>query len=818
MNSKSTEPSASERYQRAKQTNRYQQLKLFQSELPFPLDDFQEQACRALEDGSGVLVAAPTGAGKTVVGEFAIHLAIAKGQKVFYTTPIKALSNQKFAELVRRYGKERVGLLTGDNNQNSEAQIVVMTTEVLRNMIYANSETLKELGFVVMDEVHYLADRFRGAVWEEVILHLPKDVLVISLSATVSNAEEFGAWLDEVRGNTSIVVSEHRPVPLHQHVLFGSEILELFETGSNQMRVNPELTQKHQARTRGPIAGRGKWGGKKYSGADRERMQRQFPRLDKAEVVQRLNELELLPAIFFIFSRAGCDAAVSACRREGLRLTSRDEQQEIRAIVENRCSSISDEDLDTLGYHEWLESLERGYASHHAGLLPAFKEVVEELFLRKLIKIVFATETLALGINMPARTVVLERLDKFNGESRVNITAGEYTQLTGRAGRRGIDIEGHSVVLWGAQLDPNIVASLASKRTYPLNSSFRPTYNMAVNLISAFGKERAAKVLERSFAQFQADRSVVGLAQVIADKESSLAGYEKSMACHLGDFREYSALRREISDLEKEAARIRSRSGSDVRLSKQMRTIDSNLGRLRKELRAHPCHHCSDREAHARWGERYQKLKKEIEQALGNLESRTGQVAKVFERICDLLTQLEYLKVAGEDLEVTKAGVQLSKIYGERDLLIAQCLKAGVWQKLDPASMATMAACLVYEGRGEESELEPKLPRGNFQEALAATEAVQEELYELQGEYRLQKEQRLQLDMAWGVYRWATGAKLQDALKLTGLLAGDFIRWSKQIIDLLDQISVSADAQVAETSYKAIDLVKRGIVAYSYYI
>ena len=818
MNSKSTEPSASERYQRAKQFNKYQQLKLFQSELPFPMDDFQELACQALEDGNGVLVAAPTGAGKTVVGEFAIHLAIAKGQKVFYTTPIKALSNQKFAELVKRYGKERVGLLTGDNNQNSEAQVVVMTTEVLRNMIYANSETLKELGFVVMDEVHYLADRFRGAVWEEVILHLPKDVLVISLSATVSNAEEFGAWLDEVRGNTRIVVSEHRPVPLHQHVLFGSEILELFETGSNQMRVNPELIQKHQARTRGPIAGRGKWGGKKYSGADRERLQRQFPRLDKAEVVERLNDLELLPAIFFIFSRAGCDAAVTACRREGLRLTNRDEQQEIRAIVESRCSSISDDDLDTLGYHEWLESLERGYASHHAGLLPAFKEVVEELFLRKLIKIVFATETLALGINMPARTVVLERLDKFNGESRVNITAGEYTQLTGRAGRRGIDIEGHSVVLWGAQLDPNIVASLASKRTYPLNSSFRPTYNMAVNLISAFGKERAAKVLERSFAQFQADRSVVGLAQVIADKEASLAGYEKSMACHLGDFREYSALRREISDLEKEAARIRTRSGSDVRLSKQMRTIDSNLGRLRKELRAHPCHHCSDREAHARWGERYQKLKKEIEQALGNLESRTGQVAKVFERICELLTQLQYLKVTGDDLEVTKAGMQLAKIYGERDLLIAQCLKAGVWQKLDPASMATMAACLVYEGRGEESELEPKLPRGNFQEALSATEAVQEELYELQGEYRLPKEQRLQLDMAWGVYRWATGAKLQDALKLTGLLAGDFIRWSKQIIDLLDQISVSADAQVAETSYKAIDLVKRGIVAYSYYI
>ncbi len=818
MSSNSSELSAAERYRKSKSAAAYPQLKKFESELAFPLDDFQEQSCKALEDGAGVLVAAPTGAGKTVIGEFAIHLAIESNQKVFYTTPIKALSNQKFAELVKRYGKERVGLLTGDNNQNSEAQIVVMTTEVLRNMIYATSETLKELGFVVMDEVHYLADRFRGAVWEEVILHLPKDVKVISLSATVSNAEEFGAWLDEVRGNTKVIVSEVRPVPLHQHVLFGTELLELFESGSNQMRVNPELLQKHQARARSPLRTRGKWGGKKYSPNERNQIVRQFPRLEKPEVVERLDDLELLPAIFFIFSRAGCDAAVTSCRRQGLRLTSKEEQKEIRQVAEARCSSIADDDLDTLGYREWLDSLERGYASHHAGLLPAFKEVVEELFLRKLVKIVFATETLALGINMPARTVVLERLDKFNGESRVNITAGEYTQLTGRAGRRGIDREGHSVVLWGGQLDPNLVASLASKRTYPLNSSFKPTYNMAVNLISAFGKERAAKVLERSFAQFQADRSVVGLAQVIADKENSLLGYEKSMACHLGDFRQYSALRREISDLERESSRIKNRSGADTRLTKQARNVESQLGRLRKELRAHPCHQCSDRESHARWGERYHRLRKEIDQSIAHLESRTGQVAKIFERICDLLTQLEYLKQVDGDYEVTKAGLQLAKIYGERDLLIAQCLKSGAWKDLDAAGMATMAACLVYEGRGEEAELEPKLPRGIFAEALAETEEIQRQLQDLQSDYRLPKDQRLQLEMAWGVYRWATGARLQDALKLTGLLPGDFIRWSKQIIDLLDQISVSADSKVAQTSYEAIDLVKRGIVAYSYYI
>lgn len=814
MTSSSNELSPAERYARAKDKTKHPELDVFAAQLAFPLDDFQEKACRALERGSGVLVAAPTGAGKTIVGEFAIHLALAAGSKVFYTTPIKALSNQKYAELVKRYGNERVGLLTGDNNNNSEAQIVVMTTEVLRNMIYATSSSIRDLGFVVMDEVHYLADRFRGAVWEEVILHLPKDVRVISLSATVSNAEEFGAWLAEVRGNTEVIVSEIRPVPLHQHVLFGDELLELFETGSNQMRVNPELLQKHQARARTPMRTRGKFSAK---GPQQKQLSR-FPRLDKPEVVDKLDDLGLLPAIFFIFSRVGCENAVTNCRRSGLRLTTKDEQQEIRKLVEARCSSIADEDLDTLGYFDWLESLERGYAAHHAGMLPAFKEVVEELFLRKLVKVVFATETLALGINMPARTVVLERLDKFNGETRVNITAGEYTQLTGRAGRRGIDTEGHSVVLWGAQLDPNIVAGLASKRTYPLNSSFRPTYNMAVNLIDAFGKARATEVLERSFAQFQADRSVVGLAQVISEKNSSLAGYEKSMACHLGDFREYSDLRRQISDFERELSRLRNRVGKDVRETKRVRTIDANLGRARKELRAHPCHQCNEREAHARWGERYQKLKREIDQQVAQLEGKTGQVAKVFDRICSLLAQLNYLTEQDGDFEVSPAGARLAKIYGERDLLIAECVNQGAWKGLDPAGMAAMAAALVYEERGEESEYEPKLPKGNFRDALERTEQIQQELFELQSEYRLPKETQLSLGLVWGMYRWATGARLDDVLKLSGLLAGDFIRWSKQIVDLLDQLAKSADADVAQTSYDAVDLVKRGIVAYSYYL
>ena len=813
MTSKSNEASPAERYKRAKSKAGNPEFELFTHELRFPLDDFQERACLALEADYGVLVAAPTGAGKTVIGEFAIHLALSKGQKVFYTTPIKALSNQKFAELVARYGKERVGLLTGDTNNNSEAEIVVMTTEVLRNMIYANSTTLMSLGYVVMDEVHYLADRFRGAVWEEVILHLPKDVKVVSLSATVSNAEEFGAWLGEVRGNTQVIVSEIRPVPLHQHVMFGDELLELFETGSNQMRVNPELAQKHQARQRAPHRGSKHQPKSNYRGQDRR-----FPRLEKPDVVETLDRADLLPAIFFIFSRVGCEASVTACRRAGVRLTSREEALEIRRIAEARCSSIADEDLDTLGYFDWLSSLERGYAAHHAGMLPAFKEVVEELFLRKLVRVVFATETLALGINMPARTVVLERLDKFNGESRVSITAGEYTQLTGRAGRRGIDTEGHSVILWGQQLDPNMVAGLASKRTYPLNSSFRPTYNMAVNLTSAFGAQRASKVLERSFAQFQADRSVVGLAQVISEKQASLVGYEEAMACHLGDFIEYSGLRRQISDLERRGATLRQRGGKDIRQTKGMRQHESKIADLKRTLRSHPCHACSEREAHARWGERYQKLRKEIDGAVAQIESRTNQVSKIFTRICDLLQDLDYMQPDGDDLEITESGQRLAKIYGERDLLIAQCVNQGTWKDLDPASLAAMAAALVYENRRDDGDYEPKLPKGNFRDALDATEAIQLDLAELQDKYQLPEETPLDLGLSYSMYRWATGARLDDVLKSSGLLAGDFIRWSKQIIDLLDQLAQGADPVVAETAYKAMDQVKRGIVAYSYYM
>ncbi|MFM1994788.1 MAG: hypothetical protein RLZZ610_305 [Actinomycetota bacterium] len=812
------ELSAAERYARAKAKQSTPSYNSFLELLDFGLDPFQEQACDALAKGKGVLVAAPTGAGKTIVGEFAIHLALEKKQKVFYTTPIKALSNQKYAELVSRYGPDRVGLLTGDTNNNSDAEIVVMTTEVLRNMIYANSTSLIELGFVVMDEVHYLADRFRGAVWEEVILHLPKDVRIVSLSATVSNAEEFGAWLEEVRGDTEIVVSEVRPVPLDQHVLFGDELMELFAPGSKNQRVNPELVQKHSNKLRIPMGTFRGSKGKRPKGEIDKRFTR-IPKVSKPEVVEILEDNDLLPAIFFIFSRAGCDAAVRACHQWGVRLTTREEQQEIRYLVEQKTASIADEDLATLGYFEWLSGLERGIAAHHAGMLPAFKEVVEELFLKKLVRVVFATETLALGINMPARTVVLERLDKFNGEARVQITPGEYTQLTGRAGRRGIDTLGHSVIQWSGNLDPASVAGLASKRSYPLISPFRPTANMAVNLIEAFGRKRAREVLETSFAQFQADRSVVGLAKGIREKQISLDGYAKSMECHLGDFFAYSSIRRELSDIEKalSAGRTRAERGKDIRQTKGRSEQERKLAELKVRMKTHPCHLCSHREAHSRWAERWWQLHRETQAIIDQIEGRTNLVASTFDKICDLLIELEYLDDSVEDLQVTESGKMLARIYGERDLLVAEALRSGIWDKLDAPGLAAIAASLVYEPRRDDENFEPRSPKGSFSEAFTKTQILWEELESLAKKHRLQRSSRLEMDLSYAIHRWCTGAKLDLVLESADLLPGDFIRWCKQIIDLLEQLAKAADGPIANKARDAVDQVKRGIVAYSYY-
>lgn len=773
--------SPAESYALSKARSRFPKTKRFSESFPFELDDFQTAACQALESGKGVLVAAPTGAGKTIVGEFAVDLVINSGGKCFYTTPIKALSNQKFQELSAKYGESKIGLLTGDISINSEAQIVVMTTEVLRNMIYSNSTTISDLKYVVMDEVHYLADKFRGAVWEEILIHLSEAVQVISLSATVSNAEEFGEWLQTVRGDTEVIVSEIRPVPLYQHVLFGNRLIDLF--GDNQ-KLNPELTRLERDTYRQV---RGNW---------RDKPRAPKP-LMRSEIIEKLDRESLLPAITFIFSRNNCDAAVRQCLAAGIRLTNSEERKEIRATIARNMKNLAEDDLVVLGYYEWADALERGIAAHHAGLLPAFKVTVEELFQKGFVKAVFATETLALGINMPARTVVLEKLSKWNGEGHVAISPGEYTQLTGRAGRRGIDIEGNAVILWNNDLDSTSVGGLASTRTYPLKSSFKPTYNMSINLISQFGSSRARTSLESSLAQFQADKAVVGLAKQIRKNETARDELFKQVECHLGNFLEYAAMRGEIKKLE-----------TDGRKSKRKRhEIEEEIGDIRKRLKRHPSHACPDRENHSRLTERAQRLQREIDGLSERIDSRTNVIAKRFDRIKIILDRFGYIK---NDL-ITDSGRLLAKIYGETDLLIAESIQAGVFSKLSPSDLVSVISACIYESRSDEGA---KIPRGDVQTALSEVSKIYAKIHDAESDMNLEPLRAPDFGFCWASHKWASGHSLTSILKGSDLTVGDFVRAIKQIIDLLRQLRSAAPdlQQVIDQSLKQID---RGVIAYA---
>jgi ATP-dependent RNA helicase HelY len=903
------------------------QLASFAEQLPFALDDFQKRSCQALENGHGVLVCAPTGAGKTVVGEFAVHLALAAGRKCFYTTPIKALSNQKHNDLVARYGPERIGLLTGDQSINGDADIVVMTTEVLRNMLYANSPALYGLSHVVMDEVHFLADRMRGAVWEEVILHLSDEVRLVSLSATVSNAEEFGGWIQTVRGDTTVVVDEHRPVPLWQHVMVGKRLFDLFDyraseaaRAGRELLVDPELLRhianRREADRLADWQPRGR-------GRGRPSIYRPTSRPD---VISTLDREGLLPAITFVFSRVGCDAAVKQCLRSSLRLTSDEERVRIAEIIDRRTADLNEADLVVLDYHEWREGLLRGLAAHHAGMLPIFRHTVEELFTAGLVKAVFATETLALGINMPARTVLLERLVKFNGEQHMPLTPGEYTQLTGRAGRRGIDVEGHAVVLWNPDIDPAEVAGLASTRTFPLRSSFAPTYNMTINLVNQMGPTQAHKLLESSFAQYQADRSVVGLVRGVERGERLLAEIASELGGHDASILDYVRLRLQISERERaqsRASRLQRRKAANdalaalrrgdiisithgrrgglavvldadrdsddprplvltehrwagrissadysgasepvgsMQLPKRVehrnprarrdlasalrsaaarldlpsvkakrsgppkeRDVDPELAGLRDQLGRHSARDLPDREAKARLAERYLRIERDNEQTRQKVAAATNSLARTFDRIVVLLTERGFIDGNDGDPTVTDDGRVLARIYSESDLLVAECLRSGTWEGLEAAELAAVVSSVLYESRGDAPGAPDgtHIPTGKLRRSLNQTRRLWTELRADEQRHRITGSREPEDGFVAAIYRWATTGDLTAALAAsdasgvgTPLSAGDFVRWCRQVLDLLDQVRNAAPTPALRaTAKRAINDIRRGVVA-----
>jgi ATP-dependent RNA helicase HelY len=829
------------------------QLDAFFAALAFTPDPFQIDALRAVAEGRSVVVTAPTGAGKTLIAEGAIAVTADRGERAFYTTPIKALSNQKYNDLVAQLGEAGVGLLTGDNVINGDAPVVVMTTEVLRNMIYEGSSALDGLGTVVLDEVHYLADRHRGSVWEEIIIHLDSSVPIVCLSATIANPEEFTEWVRSRRGPTDLVIETDRPVPLTSMYMWkdrhhdGSiDMLPVF--GSNG-RPNTAIA--------------------KLLGRSSSRYRR-FSTPRRTEVAAYLRGAGLLPVIYFVFSRKGCDQAAEQVAAAGLELTDTNDRRRIAAIIERHVAHLSPDDLSVLGFERWKSVLEHGAAAHHAGLIPAFKETVEELFIEGLIQFVAATETLALGINMPAKTVVLESLSKFTGETHELLQPSDYTQLTGRAGRRGIDTEGTAVVLHSSYVPFERVSGIAAAGANPLRSSFAPTYNMSVNLIARYDTATAHRLLTASFANFADTYRTEALVENLEERRRDLTMFRDAAACERGDIWEFTdrsdtATRPRVHaaslspgsvlDVSGKLSVILGRSwgGNRPRLeltdaSGQKRTIpSSDLPRettivgaltLPEPIRVSDRHYrneiadrlasfiprdepqsvfdvadpssidtCPDLDDHLRWVGRARRAERDIRRLERRIERTSADdVAAEFDRLTAVLEHRGYTK----GWALTPKGDRLRRLYNELDLLLAETLAGPALADLDPAEFAAIASIFTYESRGGDV---PQMPHAAFAaRPLEVVLETWEELSDLETTQGLTPMRPPDVGLIDTIFGWASGFHLDEIFDQEDFRAGDFVRSTRQLLDLLRQIR-DGFPPYREVSTIAIASIDRGIVA-----
>jgi len=793
----------------------------------FQLDRFQTEAISAVNAGHSVLVAAPTSSGKTVVAEHAIDVALEGGFRVFYTTPIKALSNQKFSELKKRVGAERVGLLTGDLTINPAASVLVMTTEVLRNMLYANSATMDGLAWVVLDEVHYLEDPYRGPVWEEVILGLPKTTQVIALSATVSNVEELGKWLSRVKEKTEVIVHEQRPVPLKLHYCAASR--------SNHKRRLEQIPLL--------IEGKSNPAGKKFSHGGRKRRdahyQKRFSSPHYIEVIESLRSQELLPTIHFIFSRAGCDAARDRVLKTGISLNNSNEQKAVDEIVFKRLKFKNPDDMKVLKVDEWTNGLRRGIASHHAGLVPIFKEITEELFVKGLLKVVYATETLALGVNLPARSVVLDKMTKFTGENHEFLTSSQFTQITGRAGRRGLDKEGHGVILWSPFVEFREVAELALNKSFYLKSAFHPTYNMVANLMNTRSQLEAEELLKRSFGQFQLDNKRNSQQKKLQDTGAQIALLEKDLvdlsggkfeSCTVSALQPGDVVLLEDGQIHA-ILTIADRSGNRRRI----KTINqvgrfsrfASEGILNDPLRLSKV----DALDHAllRNSETHREIIPFLKKLFTSEIKTIGQIRRKIFRLkkqihdseisTSKIDLVDQLAVTGRILELrglsdgwrlTEAGQLLTRIYSECDLVIVEALKDELFAGLTAAELAAVVSVFVYSHRGRPDDFTP-LKNKKIWERVEAIEKIAKTITDLEWELGMDSKVILDSRYAEKIYLWASGQDLGAVLD-SATSGGEFVRNVRLVSDLLRQIRTMGDTELQKVAAESIKTLERGVV------
>ena len=790
----------------------------FEESLPFELDPFQREAIDKLERGrGGVLVSAPTSSGKTVVAEYAIFRALMDGAKVLYTTPLKALSNQKFHDFVRAYGEEAVGLVTGENTINDGAAIVVMTTEILRNLIYEDPARLDMVRYVVLDEVHYIDDFPRGSVWEEIVIQAPPAIKLVGLSATIGNYREIADWMAENRGGMETVFHDVRPVELKMWLAINNRFYPLFKgDGGIDQRTWSRAAQEEEASYR--IGG--------YRG---------LPSNDLLHVIQGLRSLEMLPAIYFIFSRRGCREALQRCAYHELDLTTAAEKEAIEQVAAQRLQGLKDHDEEAL-FRRMVDArlLRRGLAEHHAGLLPYHKEMVEELFQRGLIKVVFATETLSLGINMPARGVVVSSFTKFDGVNFSTLTTGELTQLMGRAGRRGIDVIGHGVILKEADVEVGTIYEVAMGPTLVVESKFLPSYNMALNLLRVYTPEEADALMQRSFGQFQKRLAADETAERLTNVRERLADVQRMWddpQVSIEDVAHYfkiedrrRAIRIELKRLRREAGAQRGgRRRRQGRAMSHASRITHRLeieakGLLERQRKLKVVRSPRFGELLQRYGE-IRNLQQELERGQREVSGQMDEYPRKLRRLSRILAEAGFL----EKDKPTDKGLFAARVYGENTILVAEAVWLGWFEGLTAEELCAAMVMLAAEDRERRGDRQARAPRRYPTPAIAQTARLIRSLYfrfaDMErdlDEPNLRAPSHDYIDFA---YRWSSGEALDKIPLPANVDIGDAIKAMKALYSLLRQLEFAlrqARSPLLDTVSRAVALMERDVIKRTY--
>lgn len=765
-------------------------LAAFEAALPFSLDAFQREAIEKLEQGRGVLVAAPTSSGKTLVAEYPMWRALLAPDelrrsqaRVVYTSPLKALSNQKFHDLGARYGRGNVGLITGEHTLNEDAAIVVMTTEILRNVLYDEPARLDRVSDVVLDEVHYIDDHPRGTVWEEIIIEAPSHVRLIGLSATISNVDEVAAWMTTLRGPIGTVVRTERPVPLELWLSLSNQLQPLFDARGRVERRTLELAQNDSM------------------GQARFRYMRRAPENDLLHVIDELRARSMLPAIYFIFSRRGCAEALGRCSVHGLDLTTPSEKQVIDARLTALIRAIEDGDerrvfRGALDQH----ALRGGVAMHHAGMLPSAKEAVERLFIEGLLKVVFATETLSLGLNMPARACVVSSFTKFDGTGFHALTAGELTQLMGRAGRRGIDSAGHGVILKEADVDVRDIYDAAVGGEMSVDSKFAPTYTMVLSLLRTRSVEQAEELLDHSFGQYQTLRRSESWGERRTNLESRVADLsqrsfrhpripctERTLSSHLQATQQQEELQTRLRRARREHwRRGASGRGRAADPGQRYEADRRQLRQVSQRLHNSPCRTCPSYADHRAHRAEIRAAQETLRGGGAELEWEQHRYRREFRALRAVLHDAGFL----EEDRPTELGQLAAALFGDNALLIADAVSSGHLDGLEPAELAAILVTLVAEDRGRER---PQPSRRHFPTPAVEVgyRSLRRTLHRLGGfeeQHGVKTLGALSLDYIVAAYHWASGVPLADVEAPAGSDIGDVIKAMKNLYSMLRQM------------------------------